>query len=139
MEDINDLKSSFSVESILLTESNFSRKGNIKFNDSDSEVTFETGVGSKEDIINVKLKTTVINMYNNEEQYKIEVTMVGVFKCNGNPSPEAKDSFGRINCAAIIFPFVREHIANIALKAGLGVIILPPVNFTKINTKENQN
>ena len=139
MENINDLKSSFSVESILLTESNFSRKGNIKFNDSDSEVTFETGVGSKENTINVKLKTTVINKYNNEEQYRIEVTMVGVFKCNGNPTPEQKVSFGRINCAAIIFPFIREHIANIALKAGLGVVILPPVNFTKINTKENQN
>ena len=63
MENINDLKSSFSVESILLTESNFSRKGNIKFNDSDSEVTFETGVGSKDDTINVKLKTTVVNKY----------------------------------------------------------------------------
>lgn len=43
MENINDLKSSFSVESILLTESNFSRKGNIKFNDSDSEVTRRDG------------------------------------------------------------------------------------------------
>lgn len=85
------------------------------------------------------MRMSDLNIYNNEEQYRIEVTMVGVFKCNGNPTPEQKDSFGRINGAAIIFPFIREHIANIALKAGLGVVILPPVNFTKINTKENQN
>ena len=93
----------------------------------------------KADDEDIFVLSTDLPKNNDEEQYRIEVTMVGVFKCNGNSTPEQKDSFGRINGAAIIFPFIREHIANIALKAGLGVVILPPVNFTKINTKENQN
>jgi preprotein translocase subunit SecB len=41
------------------------------------------------------------------------------------------DEFGKINGAAIIFPYIREHITNIFLEAGIGAIILPPVNFTK--------
>jgi len=138
MENINNSKSGFKVDSILLTESQFNRRGNINFKDSEQQVTFETGVGSKDNIVNVKLKTTVVNTYQGEEQYKIEVTMVGVFSRNGESEIKDNEEFGRVNGAAIIFPFVREHIANIALKGGLGSVILPPVNFTKVN-KDNKN
>lgn len=62
MVNINEKKSGFSVESIILTESSFNRKGKIDFKDSEQEVSFETGVGSKENIVNVKLTTTVINL-----------------------------------------------------------------------------
>ena len=129
MVNINEKKSGFSVESIILTESSFNRKGKIDFKDSEQEVSFETGVGSKENIVNV---------YQNEEQYIIKVTMVGVFKRTGDSTIKDNEQFGRINGAAIIFPFVREHIANIAMKAGLGSLILPPVNFTKVNVSSNK-
>ena len=122
----------------MLTESQFSRKANIDFANSKQEITFETGVGTKDNIVNVKLTTSVINKLQDEVQYKIEVTMVGVFKRDGESKITSNDDFGRINGAAIIFPFVREHIANIALKAGLGSIILPPVNFTEVNKDKNK-
>lgn len=138
MENIKKTKSGFSVESILLTESQFSRKANIDFANSKQEVTFETGVGSKDNIVNVELTTSVINKLQDEVQYKIEVTIVGVFKRDGESKITNNDDFGRINGAAIIFPFVREHIANIALKAGLGSIILHPVNFTEVNKDKNK-
>ncbi len=137
MENIKEKHSGFQVKSILLTESNFSRKGKINFENSQQEVSFETGVGSKDNIVNVKLTTTVINKFQDEEQYRIEVSMVGVFKRTGDSQIVDNEQFGRINGAAIIFPFVREHIANIALKAGLGSLLLPPVNFTKINKEKN--
>lgn len=73
MENIKEKHSGFKVESILLTESSFSRRGKINFKDSEQEVSFETGVGSKENIVNVKLTTTVLNKFEGEEQYKIEV------------------------------------------------------------------
>ena len=133
MDNIKEKQSGFSVESILLTESSFTRKGKINFRESEQEVSFETG--SKENTVNVKLTTTVTNKFDGEEQYKIVVSFVGVFKRNGDSQILDNEQFGRINGAAIIFPFVREHIANIALKAGLGSVILPPVNFTKINRK----
>ena len=138
MVNINEKKSGFIVESIILTESSFNRKGKIDFKDSEQEVSFETGVGSKENIVNVKLTTTVINKYQNEEQYIIKVTMVGVFKRTGDSTIKDNEQVGRLNGAAIIFPFVREHIANIAMKAGLGSLILPPVNFTKVNVSSNK-
>ena len=134
MDNIKDKQSGFNVESILLTESSFTRKGKINFSESEQEVSFETGVGSRDNTVNVKLTITVTNKLKDEEQYKM-VSFVGVFKRTGNSQISDNEQFGRINGAAIIFPFVREHIANIALKAGLGSVILPPVNFTKINRK----
>lgn len=123
MDNIKDKQSGFNVESILLTESSFTRKGKINFSESEQEVSFETGVGSKDNTVNVKLTTTVTNKLKDEEQYKIVVSFVGVFKRTGNSQILDNEQFGRINGAAIIFPFVREHIANIALKAGLGSVM----------------
>lgn len=137
MENIKEKKSGFKVVSILLTNSSFSRNGKINFQNSEQEVSFETGVGSKGNFVNVKLTTIVLNKYEGVEQYKIEVSMVGVFERTGESEIADNEKFGRINGAAIIFPFIREHIANIALKAGLGSLILPPVNFTKMNSKSN--
>ena len=62
--------------------------------------------------------------------------MVGIFQKEGESDIKNDEDFGRINGAAIIFPFVREHIANVALKGGLGTVLIPPVNFTKYTGKE---
>lgn len=80
MDNIKDKQSGFNVESILLTESSFTRKGKINFSESEQEVSFETGVGSRDNTVNVKLTTTVTNKLKDEEQYKIVVSFVGVFK-----------------------------------------------------------
>lgn len=103
MDNIKEKQSGFSVESILLTESSFTRKGKINFSESEQEVSFETGVGSKENTVNVKLTTTVTNKFDGEEQYKIVVSFVGVFKRNGDSQILDNEQFGRINGAAIIF------------------------------------
>ena len=61
MDNIKDKQSGFNVESILLTESSFTRKGKINFSESEQEVSFETGVGSRDNTVNVKLTITVTN------------------------------------------------------------------------------
>jgi preprotein translocase subunit SecB len=38
----------------------------------------------------------------------------------------------RINCAAMIFPFLREAIADVTRRAGMSPLLLPPVNFLEL-------
>lgn len=53
--------------------------------------------------------------------------------------PADVQRFGRINCAAIIFPFIRESVAELSRKAGMNPpILLPPVNFQKIYEDEQK-
>ncbi len=55
--------------------------------------------------------------------------MVGVFEKFGDSILDL-ENFGNVNGAAILFPYIREHLTNLTSKAGLGLIIIPPFNFT---------
>jgi len=58
--------------------------------------------------------------------------MAGVFEKSGNSTLNL-EQFGQINGAAIIYPYIREHLSSLSAKAGLGLIFIPPVNLTKTN------
>ncbi|NCD10471.1 MAG: preprotein translocase, partial [Negativicutes bacterium] len=40
---------------------------------------------------------------------------------------------GNVNGAAIIYPYIREHLTSLSVKAGVGIILLPPANFAAYN------
>jgi len=47
--------------------------------------------------------------------------------------PEINKNFGNVNGAAIIYPYIREHLTSLSVKAGVGIILLPPANFAAYN------
>lgn len=51
------------------------------------------------------------------------------------------DSIVNINCAAILFPFIREYIADLTRKAGFPALLLPPMNFVRVyeESKKKRN
>lgn len=131
MSENKNMKSGFEISQLLLVESNFRRINNVQFNEeakSDLNINTEVGVNGKQ--ITVAETVTVSQIINDEEQFSFCVKMVGVFECVGESKISDFEKFGKINGAAIIFPYIREHITNLSLKAGIGPIILPPVNFT---------
>jgi preprotein translocase subunit SecB len=128
----NNLESGFKINSLLLLESNFSRINNVAFGEAiNNDIGINVEVGVKDQLITVIEEVTLTQKLQDVEQVKIRVKMVGVFECFGETELTNFDEFGRINGAAIIFPYIREHVTNVSLKAGIGPIILPPINFTK--------
>jgi preprotein translocase subunit SecB len=135
MGNINKLESGFQIKNLILIESSFSRINNVAFGESvenNFNINIEVAVNGK--LITVAEEATLVQKFQDVEQVKIKVKMVGVFECIGESLLKDFDEFGNINGAAIIFPYIREHITTLSLKAGIGAIILPPVNFT--NNKE---
>ncbi|MEO6683784.1 MAG: protein-export chaperone SecB [Ginsengibacter sp.] len=63
-----------------------------------------------------------------EISFQIKVKMAGIFEKQGETALPI-ESFKEINAPAIIYPFVREHVASLTLKAGIGNVLLPSVNF----------
>jgi len=116
------------INNLLLLESDFKRISNVVFSDEViSEVTIETEISNPENnVVNVIETVTLVQKYQGQEQVSIKAKMVGVFDCDDVDNYE---EFGRINGAAIIFPYIREHITNLSTKAGIGTIVMPPVNF----------
>ncbi len=75
-----------------------------------------------------------INLSNDEMPFNIHLVSAGRFQFKKNPA-EIKniDEITNINCAGILFPFIRETIADITRRAGFAPLLLPPVNFCKIH------
>jgi preprotein translocase subunit SecB len=130
MEQNNELKTGFNIDRILLVDCSLNRTKQISF---DEEVVNEMDIELQVEIfgdnmISVMQTVVVLQMNGETKQAEIKVTMVGIFQKIGETQIEL-NKFGHINGAAIIFPFIREHISSLALKAGLGVVLVPPVNF----------
>lgn len=124
--------SGFLVESIALTHVEFVRAENIAKN-SVTKPIINLSLENKVTKTIARCKQTVyvdvINEKDGESLANIEVTVLGVFKKRSKDSELNIEQFAALNAHAIIYPFVREHISNLSLKAGIGVVMLPSVNF----------
>lgn len=126
------MESGFRIDNIILLSIDFSRVNNVVFEgDIQNKLDIHTDVAVKDNQVIVGEEVSVIQSFQDVEQVKIRVKMVGMFTRVGESVIKDLDAFGRVNGAAIIFPFVREVITNTSIKAGLPAIIIPPVNFTK--------
>lgn len=90
----------------------------LEYSYDDSENTLNLIMSS-----NVTCKDILMN---------ISIRYSGIFKFDQKPTPEEHlNKTAEITCAAILFPFVREFIANLTRQAGFPPLLLDPVNFVE--------
>lgn len=136
MENNSQLESVYRITNLLLIESNFKREAFVTFDPAQTENIVNVDVN-----VQVKDKTIFVTetlFFSQKLADTIEVSatikMVGVFEQIGDSILNPED-FGKVNGAAIIFPYIREQLTNLSAKAGIGLIILPPFNFTRQEKK----
>ena len=137
MEQNTQPDSGFKIVNLLLLENNFKRESTVTFEQDKISSTVNVAVNVQ--VVNNKIFVTETLKYEQKSRDLIEVSaeikMVGVFEKIGEVGLDL-ERFGQINGAAIIFPYIREHLTNLSAKAGIGMIILPPFNFTKNTSPE---
>jgi len=123
----------YKIENILLMECNFNRIPNVTFNNDNAEniVNIDVNCTVENDKVFVQETLKFESRNNDVLEVSATITMLGVFLKVGDV-PIALEEFGKVNGAAIIFPYIREQLSNLALKAGLGNVILPTANFVKM-------
>ena len=128
----NDLQSGFKINNLLLLESTFSRIINVTFDNPDvvQNIDVDVNVSVNENTVVVTEEIKYNQTFNDVQEVSAIIKMVGVFEKFGDSILDL-ESFGNVNGAAIIFPYIREHLTNLTSKAGLELIIIPPFNFTK--------
>jgi preprotein translocase subunit SecB len=131
MENNNNLQSGFKINNLLLLESDFSRIINVTFDNPDviQSVDVDVQIEVNDNTVIVSEVVKYNQIFNDVKEVSATIKMVGVFEKFGD-SPLDLEGFGNVNGAAIIFPYIREHLTNLTSKAGLGLIIIPPFNFT---------
>jgi len=88
-------------------------------------------------------KVRVILKFSSEEKeqpFVFRVIFEGIFVFDKMPEKEELERIVHINCASIMFPFIRESIADLTRRAGLTPLILDPVNFVGLyeSSKEKE-
>lgn len=82
----------------------------------------------------------VVEVSGNEAPFNLMVEYAGIFLFeNVLSDPDDITRIAEINCASILFPFAREAVAEITRRAGIGPMLLQPVNFIELyNTSHPQ-
>jgi preprotein translocase subunit SecB len=69
------------------------------------------------------------------QPFTLNAAYSGTFKFDENFPEENLEYFQKVNCPAIIFPYLRESVADIVRRSGLPSLHLPPFNFVAMYKK----
>jgi preprotein translocase subunit SecB len=128
-------------ENVILLESNFKRVGEVNYTSPEYDNNIEIGINQsiEENQVLVELTVNIKTGVGEEIDVEMSVKMLGHFTKNPEINQIPVEKFAQVNAPAIIFPFVREHIASVSSKAGIPTILLPPINFVKMAEEEDKN
>lgn len=90
------------------------------------EIKFGYAVNTKSKTVIVELAIRVLP---GAAPFEFEVGGEGLFQFKTLPEKQVLERICSINCCSILFPFLREFIADLTRRAGLPPFLLPPVNF----------
>jgi preprotein translocase subunit SecB len=119
----------FQIAGIRLNEAHFSLIREFKWVKNKSieiKQNVEVGYKTKDKILQVMVS---VSSDSENQPFRFSVAWEGAFAFKEMPSKEDLDRIANINCAAIIFPFVRETIADLTRRANVPPFNLPPFNF----------
>lgn len=85
----------------------------------------------------VTLSTTLTVKNGESTSYLVEVQQAGIFTVEGVSDEQLGPMLG-IACPNILFPFAREAVADLIMKAGFPQHVLPPVNFEALFAQQAQ-
>jgi preprotein translocase subunit SecB len=74
------------------------------------------------------LTITVTAKSGDKTLFLVEAAQAGVFRIEGVPLSDMQPILG-IHCPNVLFPFVRETIADSIMRAGFPAVHLDPINF----------
>ena len=126
---------------IHLLKIDFSLNKDFKVDGENKEVTFNPTIGSRYDFKNDTNELVVfirLSQKNGDVPYFFEVEVGGLFKFKETPDPKILETFSTINCPAIVFPYIRETVADITRRAGFPSLHVGPINFIELAKRNKE-
>lgn len=81
-----------------------------------------------EGVFEVAVMSTVTCKIGEKVAYLIEVKHAGIFQAHNIPNEEIEPLLA-VTCPEIIFPYLREAVSEMTVRAGFPPLLLNPVNF----------
>jgi preprotein translocase subunit SecB len=87
--------------------------------------------GVEDGVYETVLTVTVTAKAKDKTLFLVEAAQAGIFVVRNVPAAELEAVLG-IACPNILFPYVREVVSDVSVRAGFPPVILSPVNFEAI-------
>lgn len=132
----------FSIEKVYVKDasSEVPRGGQVFFESGqpDFDVRINTGGGPlQEGLYEVTVKVTVTAKNADKSLFLVEAIQAGIFQIRNVPESEMNAVLG-VACPTILFPYVRETVADLITRAGFPPVHLAPVNFEAMYMAKQQ-
>jgi preprotein translocase subunit SecB len=130
---MSDQQPVFSIEKIYLKDASLETPNTpqvfLETGQPQVEVSLQTSAGRvAESLFEVVVTATVTAKAGERTFFLVEAAEAGIFQIRNLPESDLEPILG-VACANIIFPYLRESIADLIARSGFPPIHLAPVNF----------
>ena len=87
--------------------------------------------GVEDGVYETTLTVTITAKVKDKTMFLVEAAQAGIFVCRNIPAAELEAVLA-IACPNILFPYVRETVSDVIVRAGFPPVLLAPVNFEAI-------
>jgi preprotein translocase subunit SecB len=123
----------FSIREIRTMLTYFEVNEDYKKDKEHVEIKAEIALTSDFDKRKKALSLTLgVRLTEDDTPFRFEVRQRGVFKLEKVPDEKTIETLATVNCPAILFPYVRETVAELTRRAGFSPLHLSPVNFVAL-------
>lgn len=138
----DDQQAVFSIEKVYVKDLSLEVPAGSKAFLEAGQPQFEVNLRNRSGHVNEALyeaavKVTVTAKVNDKVLFLVEVEQGAIFQVRNVPEADMGPLLG-IACPNIIFPYARETIADLIMRAGFPPIHLAPVNFEAMYTASQQ-
>jgi preprotein translocase subunit SecB len=93
--------------------------------------------GMGEDVFHSSITVTVTAKIGDKTLFLVECTQAGIFRIQNVPQEQMPMVLG-IGCPNIVFPYLRETVSDVVIRAGFPPLLLNPVNFEALFMQQQQ-
>lgn len=90
-----------------------------------------------EGVFEVTVMTTVTAKLGEKVMFLIEAKQAGIFQVRNIPAPEIEPILA-VMCPNILFPYLREVVSDVSVRAGFAPVLLNPINFEVLYQQQKQ-
>lgn len=93
--------------------------------------------GLSDEMYHNSITVTVTAKIGDKTMFLVECTQAGIFRIEGVPQEQMPMVLG-IGCPNIVFPYLRETVSDVIIRAGFPPLLLNPVNFETLFMQQQQ-
>lgn len=88
-------------------------------------------------LFDVTITVTVTSKIEDKTVFLVEVSQAGIFQARNIPE-ENLEGLLAVTCPNILFPYAREAVSDLVVRAGFPPVLLNPINFEALYLQQKQ-